>query len=316
MASLECAAVNPRGAQGVDGRERHWQGVAMVLASSVAYSTAGFFTRLVTVDTWTVLFWRGIFAGLFIAAIVAWQERRNTLRVVRGIGWVGIVIALCSGLATICFINALRMTTVADVVVLFSTAPFFTAAIDWIWLGQRANWVTLLAAGAALLGMAIMFGGALSAGNVAGDALALAMTLMMSLLMVLVRRHRQTPMLPAAGLSAFLCSALVAPIAHPLAPDATNFFYLFLFGVTQFGLGLLFLTKGARLISATQTALFNNLETPLAPIWVWLAFGEVPPLLTCVGGAVVLLAVFGELLFGHPAAPERRRTPEGYLAET
>ena len=123
-------------------------------------------------------------------------------------------------------------------------------------------------------------------------------------------------MLAAAGLSAFLCSLLVAPITHPLSPDATNFFYLFLFGTTQFGLGLLFLTLGARLISATQTALFNNLETPLAPIWVWLAFGEVPPLLTCIGGAVVLLAVFGEVLFGHPPEPERRSPAEGCMAET
>jgi len=109
---------------------------------------------------------------------------------------------------------------------------------------------------------------------------------------------------------------LVAPISASLAVDATNFFYLFLFGVTQFGLGLLFLTLGARLISATQTALFNNLETPLAPIWVWLAFGEVPPLLTCVGGAVVLLAVFGEVLFGHAPEAERRGAAEGCLAET
>ena len=33
------------------------------------------------------------------------------------------------------------------------------------------------------------------------------------------------------------------------------------------------------------------LDTPLAPFWVWLAFSEVPPLLTLVGGGVVMAAV-------------------------
>ena len=54
----------------MDGHERHWQGILMVMVSSVAFSTAGFFTRLIAADTWTMLFWRGIFAGLFIAGVV------------------------------------------------------------------------------------------------------------------------------------------------------------------------------------------------------------------------------------------------------
>jgi drug/metabolite transporter (DMT)-like permease len=33
----------------------------------------------------------------------------------------------------------------------------------------------------------------------------------------------------------------------------------------------------------------------LAPVWVWLAFNEIPPTLTLVGGAIVMLAVLGHL---------------------
>ena len=39
---------------------------------------------------------------------------------------------------------------------------------------------------------------------------------------------------------------------------------LFLFGTTQFGLGLVFLTVGGQMVSATENALLNTLETPLA----------------------------------------------------
>jgi hypothetical protein len=41
-----------------------WLGSLVVAVSATAYSTAGFFTRLIDLDIWTVLFWRGLFAGL------------------------------------------------------------------------------------------------------------------------------------------------------------------------------------------------------------------------------------------------------------
>ena len=95
MASLDKTPVNPQGARVVDGRERHWQGVAMVMASSVAYSTAGFFTRLVAADTWTVLFWRAVFGGLAIGSYVIWQHRRQTVTAFLTMGRAGIAVALC-----------------------------------------------------------------------------------------------------------------------------------------------------------------------------------------------------------------------------
>ena len=103
-------------------------------------------------------------------------------------------------------------------------------------------------------------------------------------------------MLPAAALSAFASALLVWPVVSPSAPDGMQFVYLVLFGVTQFGLGLLLLTLGSRLISPTRAALIGNLEIPLAPAMVWAAFGEVPPAATCVGGLLVMLAVIGDLL--------------------
>ena len=53
-------------------------GAALVTASTVAWSTAGFFTRLIDVDAWTLLVWRGAFGGLFIAGTVLWQHRPDS----------------------------------------------------------------------------------------------------------------------------------------------------------------------------------------------------------------------------------------------
>ena len=71
-----------------------------------------------------------------------------------------------------------------------------------------------------------------------------------------------------------------------------------LFGVMQFGMGLLLLTTGGRLISAGQTALINTAETPLAFLLVWLAFGEQPAAASLLGGGIVLGAVAWHVWIG------------------
>ncbi|MCB8823148.1 EamA family transporter [Microvirga rosea] len=60
---------------------------------------------------------------------------------------------------------------------------------------------------------------------------------------------------------------------------------LALFGTLQFGLGLLLMTIGARMISATNSALIGSLENTLAAVWVWLAFSEVPTFAAWIGAA-------------------------------
>src|SRR5262249_32941439 len=103
---------SPRALTG-DAMNKVWLGTLLLLASAVAYSTAGFFTRLIEVDAWTLLFWRGLFGGSFLAVVVAVQQRGHLWRSIRAMGWEGVVVAICSALATVCFLNAMRLTAVA-----------------------------------------------------------------------------------------------------------------------------------------------------------------------------------------------------------
>ncbi|MDY0881381.1 DMT family transporter [Dongia soli] len=275
---------------------RHRLGILMVAGSAVAYSTAGYFTRLIPLDVWTLLFWRGIFAGLFIAAILFWQNGRRSFIVLRGMGWPGLMIAALSTMGMMFFINALRLTTVADVALLFAAAPFVTALLAWLAIGERASRATLIASAIACLGIVIMVGNAASAANFYGSLLALGMVCAISAMMVAVRKFKQSDMVSVSCVSSFLTSLIIAPLATPMAASHIDLFHLALFGVTQLGLGLLLLTTGTQLISATESALISALDTPLAPIWVWLAFREVPTATTLLGGALVVLAVMGHIL--------------------
>lgn len=278
---------------------RVWLGTSLLVASAAAYSTAGFFTRLIQVDAWTLLFWRGLFGGTFLAVVVVAQQRGRLVAAIRAMGVEGALVAVCSALATVCFLNAMRLTSVADVMVIDAAIPFITAGMAWLILGERESRWTLGATGAAFAGMAVMAGPAVVQGRFAGDLLAFAMATLMAFVIVLIRRKRGVNMVPAVCGSAFLCALIVWPFASPLQVDATQFGLLALFGVSQFGLGLLLLAFGTPLVSATRGALLGVLQTPLGTLWVWLAFAEQPAVLTLVGGGIVLAAVVGDMMAPH-----------------
>jgi drug/metabolite transporter (DMT)-like permease len=281
---------------------RIWLGTSLLVASAAAYSTAGFFTRLIQVDSWTLLFWRGVFGGSFLAVIVVVQQHGRLWPAIRAMGWEGVLVAICSAVATVCFLNAMRLTAVADVMVIDAAIPFVTAALAWLILGERENVWTLGATVVAFAGMALMAGPAVVHGHFLGDALAFAMVVLMALVIVLIRRKKGVSMVPAVCASAFLCSMIVWPFASPLQVDAKEFGLLALFGISQFGLGLLLLAFGTPLVSATRGALLGVLQTPLGTLWVWLAFAEQPAMLTLIGGGIVLAAVLADVLTPHPTS--------------
>jgi drug/metabolite transporter (DMT)-like permease len=84
-----------------------------------------------------------------------------------------------------------------------------------------------------------------------------------------------------------------------------------LFVFFQMTLGLTLFVVGARLIPAAHTALIGALETPLAPLWVWLAFSEQPSGNSLIGGAIVMVAVIGHILLENRRQSERPRTAVG-----
>jgi drug/metabolite transporter (DMT)-like permease len=275
--------------------DQHAQGILLIILSAIAYSSAGFFTRLIHLDVWTMLFWRGLFAGLMILCVIAIQERRNTWAAIRAIGRPGIAAAVCSTTATLLYINAFRHSSVADVAVIFAVAPFLTAGLGWVWLGATEAWTTLAASVVAMIGVTIMVGGAVAEGHLFGDLLAFGMTVCMAIMMLIIRQHHETPMLPAACLSALICPIVLWSFASPLDAGTMDLLKLLLFGTTQFGLGLIFLTIGGQMVSATENALINTLETPLAIVWVWVCFSEAPSVANIAGGMIVMAAVVGHV---------------------
>jgi drug/metabolite transporter (DMT)-like permease len=294
--------------------EAHHQrrtGIALVIAAAIAWSTAPFFTRLLHFDSWTILFWRGLFGGGFIAVFLIFTQGRAGLReltAMRANGW---LVACLSTLAMVTFIPALQLTSVANVAIIIAAQPFAAAALAWIWLRETARLRTLLASLVALGGVAVIVSGAAGGADVRGIGLACLMMIALAAMTVAIRRHKETSMVAAAAVSNFLGSLVSIPFAQNIASvGPTDVALLAMFGLLQVGLGLTLFALGSRLLPSGQASLIATLETPLMPFWVWLAFQEIPAFRALLGGALVMGAVIADIVGDNRARSETAQLPE------
>jgi drug/metabolite transporter (DMT)-like permease len=288
---------------------QHRLGVALVVAAAVAWSTAPFFTRLLPFDSWTILFWRGLFGGGVIATILVLTQGRAGLRDLTGMGRNGWLVASLSTLGMVSFIPALQLTSVSNVAIIAATGPFVAAALAWLWLREAARWQTMLASAVAVSGVAIIAGDARGGSDILGIALACLMTLAIAVMTVAIRRHRNTPMVAAAALSNLLGSFVSVFFAHGITSvRQADLVILAMFGFFQVALGLTLYVLGSRLLPSGQASLVATLETPLMPFWIWLAFQEAPAPRALVGGALVMAAVIADIIGDSRAQGPRIET--------
>jgi drug/metabolite transporter (DMT)-like permease len=272
-------------------------GIVLVVAAAIAWSTAPFFTRLLHYDSWTILFWRGLFGGGAIALFLMATQGRRGLRdlvAMKSSGW---LVAALSTFGMVTFIPSLQLTNVANVAIIIAFQPFAAAGIAWLWLREAAAPRTMLASLVALAGIVVIVSGAAGAADYRGIGLAVLMILSISMMTVVIRRHRDTSMVAAAAMSNFLGSLVSIPFAHGIgAVTPADLGILAMFGLFQVGLGLTFFTIGSRHLPAGQSSLIGTLETPLMAFWVYLGFGEIPSLRALIGGALVMGAVVVDIL--------------------
>lgn len=297
-------------AQGVRRR-----GQTYVALAAVAWSTAGVLQRELSVDAATQVAGRAFFAAIALFLFVVVSERGGALRAFRAMGRAELAVVVLTAVASSTFIVALNHTTVANVLFMQALSPIAAALIAWVGLREQVSRRTAVAMVVALAGVGLMVGGPGGSQGI-GLALSVVMTLSFALAVVITRHRRDISMAPAICLSQVLVVATVGPFTEPGSLDARDLALMVVLGFGQMGLGLAFLTMGARLIPAAEVALITLLEVVLGPLWVWLAYAERPSTTTLLGGAVVVAAV--ALQAGGeqeeppaPGAPRRRRLAGG-----
>ncbi|WP_395663330.1 DMT family transporter [Aestuariivirga sp.] len=285
-------------------------GVLLVAGAAIAWSFGGTIARYIEApDAWTVVFWRSLFASTFLLLFMLWRDGPEaTVKMFRAMGWPGLGVACCFGIASSSFVVALQHTTVANILLIQAAAPLFAALLAWMVFRERVNLATWIAIAAVICGVAIMVSASFS-GQVSplGDGLALVITVLFSAAIVITRHHPQVRMTPAVCLGTAMACAVAFFLSGPLAVSMPDFFWLFLFGAVNLGAGLAMFVTGARLVPAALAALVSTLEPVLGPVWVWLFHGEVPGTRTVIGGAIVFVALLIHILNDWRRQRERKR---------
>jgi drug/metabolite transporter (DMT)-like permease len=265
------------------------RGRIYVALAALAWSSAGVLQRELGVDTGTQLSARALFALLGLLVFVVAQERGRTVAAFRSIGAAGLGFALSIAFSSATFIVALNHTTVANVLFMQAAAPIVAALLARAALGEQVTRTTWAAMGVAIVGVGIMVGGPGTPSL--GVLIAIAMMLGFAVSIVFARARRDISMAPATCLAQLLVFVGASPFATWSQIGGGDLGLLAALGVGQIGLGLAFLTLGARLIPAAEVALITLLEVVLGPLWVWIALSEQPSTATIVGGAIVMVAV-------------------------
>ena len=288
-------------------------GVLLVAGAAVTWSFGGTIARYIaTPDPWTVVFWRALFASVFLLLFMLWRDGpKGTAAMFRGMGLPGLGVALCFGIASSSFVVALQYTTVANILLTQAAAPLFAALLAWMIFGERVNIPTWIAIAAVICGVAIMVSASFS-GQVSpiGDGLALVITVLFSVAIVITRHHPEVRMMPAVCLGTGMAAAAAFFLAGGLAVSAADLAWLVLFGAINLGAGLAMFVTGARLVPAALAALVSTVEPVLGPVWVWRFHGEVPGIRTLIGGSIGFAALMLHILNDWRRQRERRRTPK------
>ena len=266
-------------------------GLLLVTLSAIAWSSGGFFVRLIPLDAFTQLQWRGFFGFLGMAVFLGLRDGRRAVTDLQFLGWAGAAYVLFGALAMFCFINSLTYTSVAHNSIIYATVPLVTAVLAWFLIREKPGKSALLAALASFAGVALMVSTGEGGGQLLGDGLAFLMTLFTALMIVLGRRHLEIPLLQATALSALGSSLLAVPFAQHTLPEPEVLWHLFVFAIFTQTFGLAVFALGSRLIPSMETALIGALDGPLAPLWVLVAFSETPTQATIIGGTIVLVSI-------------------------
>ena len=246
--------------------------------------------RLVTADVWTTLFWHGLLTAVSISVTLAFIHRQRVVAHYRAIGIVGIWLAILFAAGAICFVLAVSLTKVSNVLFIVSSTPLYAAIISRVFLRETVPLRTWMAIAFAMFGVAVIASGSANHSNssLLGDAIAFLAALSLACTLSLARKARGRSMVPAMALAGVIYALATLPFAAPFNLGAGDTLWLALMGLVSVPLGFSLIALGPRYLPAPEVGLVLLLEAVLGPLLVWHFLGESPGVRGLTGGAIVI----------------------------
>ncbi len=272
--------------------------VLFVLLGALCLSFLGIADRNMTANGPQIAMVRSIGQMAFFGILFFGSKTKPVkaeLKSLSGRGWLAIFLMALSGFF---LIMALQYTYVANAVFIISLTPLIAASLAWIFLKERISRSTAIAMIIAIIGVGLIFGTNLNPAGITGMAFAIFMTIAYASVIVLMRVLPDANVILMSALSGFLTFVLMLPLIGDFDITTKDWIICLSLGVFQVGLGTVLVMSGAKHVPSAQVSILALLEVVLSPIWVWVFANEIPPLLTLLGGSVVLLGVIYQALNG------------------
>lgn len=266
------------------------KGLLITTAGVLAISPDTLLVRLLELEKWSLLFYRGIIVAVCLTLLTCIFHGRNTLIHFRRIGLPGLCIAVLFTGSTICFVTSLYFTSVANTLIILSASSMFAALYSRVFLQENIPHRTLVTMVIVISSIGYIVSDSLGGGSLLGDMLAVFASMFMAGAFTVTRRTRSCNMIPATALSGLLTAAITYFPANFAVLDLRSSLLLAALGIalaTAFAL----LTLGPRYISAPEVSLLMPIETVLGPYFIWWVIGERPTNTALIGGTIVIAAL-------------------------
>jgi drug/metabolite transporter (DMT)-like permease len=249
------------------------------------------FIRLSNVDTWGLVFYRGIipFFTVLIGMLIVYKL--NFFKMLFTSGYHGLIFITTFSITNITFVVSIQNTNVANTLVMIALAPMLSAILGAIFLKEMPNSKTWTAIAVTFLAAVYIFYDSLQLGNIYGDILGFITALGLSVSAVTIRSAKKKNLLPAAVVGKLFVAIFAMFFIETYTLTNRDLFIVPLMSIMCVAIPFVLVTIAPRFIPAEEVNLFFLLETIIGPFWVWVVIEEQPSIETIQGGTIIILTL-------------------------
>ena len=249
------------------------------------------FIRLSTVDTWSLVFYRGAipFVTVFFVMLVIYKL--NFFKILFDSGYQGLIYIATFSVTNIAFVVSIQNTNVANTLIMIAMAPMLSATLGSIFLKEMPDPKTWIAIVITFFAAVYIFYDSLKLGNIYGDILGLITALGLAIGAVTIRSAKKKNLVPAAVVGKMLVAIFAIFFVETFILLEKDLWIVPLMCIMCVAIPFVLVTVAPRFIPAEEVNLFFLLETIIGPFWVWLVIKEQPSLETIQGGLVIIVTI-------------------------
>ena len=156
------------------------------------------FIRLSSVDTWGLVFYRGIIPFFTVLVGMLIIYKLNFFKMLFTSGYHGLIYVITFSITNITFVVSIQNTNVANTLVMIAMAPMLSAILGAIFLKEMPDSKTWGAIGITFMAAIYIFYDSIQLGSIYGDILGFITALGLAVGAVTIRSAKKKNLVPAA----------------------------------------------------------------------------------------------------------------------